>query len=104
MDATGDGLQNRTAWAGAGDAVLFYDINGDGKITEARQYIFTEWDPTAKSDFEALASVFDSNGDGFVDCLKSRPQYLRRQRYSFSPISIFSAVTCVFDQQLGLRV
>ncbi|EBA12653.1 calcium-binding protein [Roseobacter sp. CCS2] len=67
MDATGDGLQNRTAWAGAGDAVLFYDINGDGKITEARQYIFTEWDPTANSDFEALASVFDSNGDGVFD-------------------------------------
>ncbi|MEJ8562315.1 hypothetical protein QTO30_14515 [Yoonia sp. GPGPB17] len=64
MDATGDGLQNRTAWAGAGDAVLFYDINGDGKITEARQYIFTEWDPTANSDFDALASVFDGGGHG----------------------------------------
>ena len=27
MDATGSGLSNRTAWAGAGTAVLFFDPN-----------------------------------------------------------------------------
>lgn len=69
MDATGDGLLNRTAWAGAGDAVLFYDPDNLGAITETRQYVFTEWDPTATSDMEALASVFDSNGDGVFDAL-----------------------------------
>ncbi len=67
VDATGDGLLNRTAWAGAGDGVLFYDANGDGTISEKREYVFTEWDPTATSDMEALASVFDSNGDGVFD-------------------------------------
>lgn len=67
VDATGDGLQNRTAWAGVGDAVLFYDPDNTGLITEMRQYVFTEWDPTARSDMEALASVFDSNGDGVFD-------------------------------------
>ncbi|MEJ8560031.1 hypothetical protein QTO30_01400 [Yoonia sp. GPGPB17] len=66
MDATGDGLQNRTAWADVGNAVLFFDPDDTGKITEARQYVFTEWDPTAKSDMEALASVFDTDGDGVL--------------------------------------
>lgn len=29
--------------------------------------MFTEWDPTAESDLDALRSVFDSNGDGVFD-------------------------------------
>jgi len=52
------------AWAGAGDGVLFYDADGSGDISERREYVFTEWDPTATSDLEALRSVFDTNGDG----------------------------------------
>lgn len=67
VDAGGDGLLHRTAWAGAGDGVLFYDPDGRNDIIEKRQYVFTEWDPTAGSDMEALASVFDSNGDGVLD-------------------------------------
>ena len=60
----GDGLLHRTAWAGAGDGVLFYDPDGRNEITEKRQYVFTEWDPTAKDDLDAVRSVFDANGDG----------------------------------------
>ena len=72
MDATGDGLDNRIAWAAAGNGVLFYDTDAPGtdgfdKISEKRTFIFTEWDPTATSDIEALRSVFDSNGDGVFD-------------------------------------
>jgi Ca2+-binding RTX toxin-like protein len=63
MDAGGDGLLHRTAWAGAGDGVLFFDANGDGTISEKREYVFTEWDPTATSDLAALKSAFDTNGD-----------------------------------------
>jgi hypothetical protein len=63
MDADGDGLVQRTAWAGAGDGVLFYDAGNDGLITESREYIFTEWDPTATSDLKALKAAFDTNGD-----------------------------------------
>ena len=48
MDTGGDGLLHRTAWAGAGDGVLFYDMNGDGQISDQREFVFTEWDPTAK--------------------------------------------------------
>jgi hypothetical protein len=67
VDATGDGLLNRSAWAAAGNGVLFYDPDDTGAIVEKRQYVFTEWDPTATSDMEALAAVFDSNGDGVID-------------------------------------
>lgn len=66
VDANNDGLENRMAWAAAGNGVLFYDPDDTGEITEARQFIFTEWDPTAKSDLEALQSVFDTNGDGVL--------------------------------------
>ncbi|MEM0977462.1 MAG: hypothetical protein AAGJ34_08000 [Pseudomonadota bacterium] len=62
-----DGLDHNIAWAAAGDGVLFYDPDGTGEITELRQFVFTEWDPTASSDIEALANVFDSNGDGVFD-------------------------------------
>ncbi|MEL7127931.1 MAG: calcium-binding protein [Pseudomonadota bacterium] len=67
MDGSGDGLVQKTAWAGMGDGVLFYDPDNLNKIVEARQFVFTEWDPTATSDMEALRSVFDSNGDGVFD-------------------------------------
>ncbi|MEM9128299.1 MAG: DUF4214 domain-containing protein [Pseudomonadota bacterium] len=67
MDADGDGLLNRTAWAGDGDGVLFFDADGDDTISEKREYVFTEWDPTATSDIEAVRSVFDSNDDGEFD-------------------------------------
>jgi hypothetical protein len=32
-----------------------------GAITEKRQYVFTEWDPTATSDMEMLRVVFYGN-------------------------------------------
>ncbi|MBG6148542.1 hypothetical protein IWQ51_006706, partial [Labrenzia sp. EL_142] len=67
MDTSGEGLEHRTAWAAAGDAVLYFDPDGRNEITEKRQFVFTEWDPTATSDLEALASVFDSNGDGVLN-------------------------------------
>ena len=67
LDSTGSGLQHRTAWAGAGTGVLFYDVNSTSTITQKNEYVFTEWDPTATSDMQALRNVFDSNGDGKFD-------------------------------------
>lgn len=46
--------------------MLFYDAGNDGLITETREYVFAEWDPTAKDDTAALWSRFDSNGDGML--------------------------------------
>ncbi len=56
FDTDDTGLIHRTAWAGKGDGVLFFDADGDGTISAAREYIFTEWDPTAGGDMEALPS------------------------------------------------
>ncbi|MEM5585968.1 calcium-binding protein [Roseibium sp. AS2] len=67
LDTGGDGFLHRTAWAGEGDGVLYFDPDGRNEITEKRQFVFTEWDPTSTSDLEALASVFDSNGDGVLN-------------------------------------
>ncbi|WP_300013561.1 FG-GAP-like repeat-containing protein [uncultured Roseobacter sp.] len=72
MDAGGDGLLHRTAWAGDGDGVLFIDDDGDGAISEKKEYVFTEWDPTATDDLAALRAVFDSNDDGVLDASDTR--------------------------------
>ena len=62
-----DAYDHRTAWAGAGSAVLFVDPNGDNAIRNADQYVFSDWDPAATSDMEALKDVFDTNHDGKLD-------------------------------------
>ncbi|SHL38223.1 hypothetical protein SAMN05444159_5752 [Bradyrhizobium lablabi] len=66
-DMTGNGYQNRTAWAGAGNGVLAIDLKGTGKIDSPNEYQFTNWDPTATSDMQALRDVFDTNHDGKLD-------------------------------------
>jgi len=40
FDMKGDGFQHRTAWAGAGNAVLFFDPNNTNQITQADQIVF----------------------------------------------------------------
>ena len=64
---TGDGYQHKTAWAGAGNGVLVLDLAGTGQITQQDQVVFTDWDPTAKTDSQALLDVFDTNHDGMLD-------------------------------------
>lgn len=67
LDVVGDGKQHRTAWAGIGDGVLVRDAGNDGLITAANEIDFTQWDPTAASDMQALLAVFDTNGNGKLD-------------------------------------
>lgn len=67
FDMTGDGYQHRTAWAGPGDGVLVFDANGDGQATQRNEVVFTDWDPAATSDLQALRDVFDTNHNGQLD-------------------------------------
>lgn len=67
FDMAGTGYKQRTAWAGAGDAVLAFDADGDGRISERNEIVFTDWDPSAETDMEALAHVFDTNRNGKLD-------------------------------------
>jgi len=39
---------------GAGNGVLAIDLNGTGMIDQANEIEFTLWDPTARSDMQAL--------------------------------------------------
>ncbi|MFC2255161.1 hypothetical protein ACETRX_36990, partial [Labrys portucalensis] len=50
IDDKGDSYQTRTAWAGKGDGVLIFDADHDGKLSNAKEFAFTEWDSTAKGD------------------------------------------------------
>ena len=70
FDMANDGYQHHTAWAGAGNGVLVYDPSG-GAITQANQVNFTLWDPSAKTDMQALRDVFDSNHDGVLNASDS---------------------------------
>ena len=67
FDMAGDGLKHRTAWAGVGDGVLVLDLGNDGVIDQQKEIDFTQWDPTATSDMQALRDVFDTNHDGKLD-------------------------------------
>ncbi|OLP59480.1 hypothetical protein BJF93_12320 [Xaviernesmea oryzae] len=64
---TGHGRVNHTAWAADGEGVLAIDVNGDNKIDGLNEIDFKAWDPSAKSDLEAIAHLFDSNHDGKLD-------------------------------------
>ncbi|WP_166507188.1 DUF4214 domain-containing protein [Frigidibacter mobilis] len=72
FQADDEGLKHRTAWAGAGDGVLFIDADGNGAISDLREYVFTEWDPASGDDMEALRRVFDTNGDGKLTSADAR--------------------------------
>jgi hypothetical protein len=67
FDMSGSGQQSLTAWVGAGNGVLFFDPTGQGQLTQANQIVFTDWDPSAASDMQALLDVFDTNHDGSLD-------------------------------------
>jgi Ca2+-binding RTX toxin-like protein len=72
FDMAGDGKLHQTAWVGKGDGVLAIDSNGDGKITERNEIVFTEWDPGSNSDLEAIRHVFDTNDNGRLDAGDAR--------------------------------
>ncbi len=67
-DYDGDGNAEATAWVGADDAILAYDANGDGTVTDASEFVFGG---DGLSDLEAVAARYDSNGDGVLDASDS---------------------------------
>ena len=72
FDADSDGYKERSAWAGADDGLLVIDLNGDGQVTQSKEIAFSEWTAEQDTDLQALAKVFDSNGDGTFDSRDSR--------------------------------
>lgn len=69
FDWDGDGVKDRTGWAGPDDAFLVLDRNGDGQISNADEIAFGEVSDRKGpfiSDLEALRA-FDTNGNGSLD-------------------------------------
>ena len=68
FNADGDSAIERTSWVGSGDGLLAIDPDGDGKITKADEIAFANLtaDPN-DTDLEALATLYDGNGDHKLD-------------------------------------
>ncbi|MEM6300089.1 MAG: cadherin-like domain-containing protein, partial [Pseudomonadota bacterium] len=56
-----------TAWVAPDDGLLVYDANSSGSIDQVKEYVFTRWSDTAETDMQALAEVFDTDGNGVLD-------------------------------------
>jgi hypothetical protein len=70
FDFDGDGVLTKTGWAGANDALLVWDRNGNGRIDTGAE-LFGDFTvlpngTLAPNGFAALA-VLDANGDGVID-------------------------------------
>jgi hypothetical protein len=67
-DYDGDGVKTKTAWIAAGSAILAYDANSDGFVTDASEFVFGNSEMT---DLEAVAARYDDNNDGVLDASDS---------------------------------
>ncbi|MBV7266499.1 DUF5801 repeats-in-toxin domain-containing protein [Erythrobacter ani] len=63
-DFDGDGVAEATSWVGADDAILAFDADGDGQVTDASEFVFGG---NGVTDLEAVAERFDTNQDGVLD-------------------------------------
>jgi len=59
------------AWAGAGNAFLALDDDGDG-IIKAQDIVFTDDAPGAETDMDAVHQVYDTSGSGTLDQADTR--------------------------------
>ena len=64
FDYDGDGNLEHTAWVGADDGLLAIDLNGDGKVNDGSEIVFSQYADGAETDLEGLAMAFDTNHDG----------------------------------------
>ena len=63
MDVNLDGTPERIGWVAPTDAVLAFDKDGDGLITDPDETSFVSYKPGARTDLEGLVA-FDTDGDG----------------------------------------
>ncbi|HEX8623529.1 MAG TPA: hypothetical protein VF782_00475, partial [Allosphingosinicella sp.] len=63
FDLDGDGKPDDTSWFGSGDAMLFLDRDGNGTVTDAKEFSFVGDLEGARSSLEGL-KAFDTDKDG----------------------------------------
>ena len=61
-DIRGDGFRYNLSWVGPDDGILAYDRDGDGRISQRDEIVFTDYVEDARTDLEGLRH-FDTNGD-----------------------------------------
>lgn len=66
-DVNHDNVADASAWIGAGNGLLIYDVNQDHTVSNAGEFVLTEHVPGAKTDLEALRLGFDTNHDNIFD-------------------------------------
>ncbi len=76
FDIDGDGIADRTGWAGPRDGFLVIDRNGNGLIDASSELSLLAEDPASASSLGALAKL-DSNGDKVIDSKDARFGELR---------------------------
>ena len=64
FDYFGNGQPLHTAWADSNDGILAIDLDGDGKVDAAREFVFGG---NGLTDLQGLAGQYDSNHDGLLD-------------------------------------
>ncbi|MBZ9883541.1 type I secretion C-terminal target domain-containing protein, partial [Mesorhizobium sp. CA10] len=64
FDYNGDGVASKTAWVDTHDGILAIDLNGDGKVNNGSEIVFTQHAPGAATDLAALEQLYDTNHDG----------------------------------------
>lgn len=67
FDADRDGALERTSWVGTGDGLLVHDLDGDGRIQANEMAFASRTDDPDDTDLEAVAALYDANGDGKLD-------------------------------------
>jgi Ca2+-binding RTX toxin-like protein len=78
FDIKGSGFKNHVGWVGADDGFLAIDVNGDGKIDQAKELSFALWtDAPNDSDMDGLRAVFDTNRDGKISSADEQFSKLR---------------------------
>jgi hypothetical protein len=65
LDMTDSGVANITAFAAPDDAVLVFDADHNGLVSNSREFMFADYLEGASTDLEGLR-FFDSNNDGFL--------------------------------------
>jgi hypothetical protein len=70
FDMDGDGKPDETAWFGSGDAILFLDRDGNGTVTNAKEFSFVQDSGDARSSLDGL-KAFDTNQDGKLSAADS---------------------------------
>ncbi|PTC01022.1 hypothetical protein C9975_04380, partial [Thalassospira xiamenensis] len=72
FDYDGDGYLENIGWIAGDDGILSIDLNGSDTIDDVSEFVFANETEAKDTDLEALATLYDSNGDGVLNAEDER--------------------------------